>query len=82
MENVRVNQQGEIIVPQVFTEEIGFKKGDEIQLLKRNGYFIIKPASIDPWKELQNLMEGEAEKVGWKTDEDVVKFIKELRREK
>jgi len=82
MRNVRVNEHGQIIVPQMFTEEIGFRKGEEIQLLKRNGYFIAKPASIDPWKELQKLMEGEAEKVGWKTDEDVVQFIKELRKEK
>jgi len=82
MENVRVNEQGQIIVPQMFTEELGFRKGEDIQLLKRNGYFIAKPASIDPWKELQKLMEGEAEKVGWKTDEDVVQFIKELRKEK
>ena len=82
MENVRVNEQGQLIVPQMFTEELGFRKGEEIQLLKRNGYFIAKPASIDPWKELQKLMEGEAERVGWKTDEDVVQFIKELRKEK
>ena len=81
MESVRVNEQGQIIVPQMFTEEIGLRKGEKIQLLKRNGYFIAKPASIDPWKELQKLMEGEAEKVGWETDEDVVQFIKELRKE-
>jgi len=81
MESVRVNEQGQIIVPQMFTEEIGLRKGEEIQLLKRNGYFIAKPTSIDPWKELQKLMEGEAERVGWNTDEDVVQFIKELRKE-
>jgi hypothetical protein len=32
-------------------------------------------------EELQKAMEGEAERVGWKSEEDVVEYCKEIRRE-
>ena len=82
VESVKVNDQGQIVVPKVITEEFGFKKGDEIILLKKKGYFILKPALLDPWKEIQKIMDGEAEKVGWYNEDDVLVYMKERRKKR
>ena len=79
MESVRVDEQGQIVLPCGITEEFGFKKGEEIIVLKKKGYFILKPLSLDPWKEIQNIMDGEAEKIGWSSEDDVLAFMKKNR---
>jgi DNA-binding transcriptional regulator YhcF (GntR family) len=38
-------------------------------------------SSAEALKELQKSFAGEAERVGWKTEEDVVNYCKEIRRE-
>ena len=76
MESVIVNEKGQIVLPSVIAEEFGFKQGDEVQVLRKKGYFILKPASLDPWKEIQNIMDGEAEKIGWNSEDDVLLYMK------
>ena len=82
MLNVRVNESGQINIPSTVTEVMGIRKGEELVVLKRNGYFILTPTSTDPLDKIRKVCEGLAEKVGWETDEDIVDFMRELRKER
>ena len=82
MESVKVNDNGQITIPNSITESLGIAKGEEFRLIKKNKYYIMMPSDYDPLTEIQNLMEGEAEKVGWKSEEDIIEFMRELRRER
>jgi bifunctional DNA-binding transcriptional regulator/antitoxin component of YhaV-PrlF toxin-antitoxin module len=82
MESLRVNEYGEINIPQRITEMLGAKKGEELLLLKRNGYFIVSSASIDPLDKIRKACEGLATQAGWESDDDIVDFMRELRKER
>ena len=82
MQSIRVNDSGQINIPSVVTEMMGIEKGEELVVLKRNGYFIVTPSSTDPLDKIRKVCEGLAEKAGWETDEDIVDFMRELRKER
>ena len=82
MLNVRVNDIGQINIPSAVTEMMGIGKCEELVVLKRNGYFIVTPTSTDPLDKIRKACEGLAEEAGWKTDEDIVNYMRELRKER
>ena len=81
MDSLKVNKKGQIIVPQFVIEEVGLKEGEEVKILKRNGYFIMKPTSLDPLKEMQKQCVNLAEESGWETEEDIIQYCKQVRKE-
>ena len=81
MQSVRVNDSGQITIPPVLMEELGIEKGKEIRIIKKDGYFVVFPISNNPLKEMQKICEGLAEEAGWKTEEDILKYCKEIRKE-
>ena len=82
MDSVKVNDNGQITIPNSITKSLGITKGEEFRFIKKNKYFIMVPSDYDPLTEIQNIMDGEAEKVGWKTEDDVIDFMRELRKER
>jgi len=81
MEFEVVNSGGQLTIPFEIMQKMGIADGDKLYFLNRNGTLVIKPANYDPLKSLQDLMEGEAEKVGLSTEEDINRFMKEVRKE-
>ena len=62
-------------------EKMGIESGGEVYFYEEGGRFVIHNSDRDPLDVIQEAFRGEAEKVGWKTEEDVVNYIKELRKE-
>jgi hypothetical protein len=61
------------------------KKGDKILIFEEDGkYFFQNSASIalKALENFQNSMKGEAEKAGFNDPDDVVQYIKSLRKER
>ena len=81
MEIVRVNEQCQIVLPLDVMKKMGIDKGEEFKIIKRDNHFIMMPITIDPLKEMQKICSGLAEEMGWETEEDVVKYCKEIRKE-
>jgi len=81
MLNIRVNDSGQITIPPSITAELGIVRGEEFSLIKRDNYYIMMPLALDPLQALQTIMEGEAEKVGWESEDDVIEYMKEVRKE-
>ena len=83
MEIAKVTSKGQITIPRDIRTKMNIKRGDKIVFFEDNGkYFLQKSASIavKALKDLQDLMKGEAEKAGFNDPDDVVKYIKSLRK--
>ena len=85
MEIARVTSKGQITIPRDIRVKMNIKKGDKILFFEDNGkYFLQNSASIalKALEDFQNIMKGEAEKAGFNNPDDVVKYIKSLRKKK
>jgi len=85
MEVARVTSKGQITIPRDIRVKMNIKMGDKIIFFENNGvYFFQNSASIGikALEDFQNLMDGEAEKAGFNDPDDVVEYIKTLRKER
>ena len=80
MECAVVSSKGQITIPLEVMQKLGISKGDKVFFISKNGRIIIKPENYNPLKALQITMKGEAERIGWKTEDDVNDFCKEIRK--
>ena len=81
IENVRVTPKGQVIIPRHICEKLKLSEGDNVDLVYEGGKLTIEPPLIAALHEFQKGMEGEAEKAGLHSDDDVVNLIMEMRRE-
>ena len=80
MEVARITSKGQVTIPRDIRVKMDLKKGDKILFFEENGkYFLQNSASI-ALKNIQDIMKGEAEKVGFNDPDDVVKYIKSRRK--
>ena len=80
-ENTRISPDGQITIPKNIREVLGVSNGDRITFVVDGNNVIIANSFAYALRKFQKEMEGEAERVGWKSEEDVVAFIKEIRSE-
>ena len=81
MNLARITAKGQITIPIEIRKDLGVKEGDKVAFIKSsNGIMLVNSNKI-AWENLQKAMEGEAERVGFKSEEDVVQYCKEIRQE-
>jgi len=80
MEVAKITSKGQVTIPRDIRLKMNLKKGDKIVFFEEDGkYFLQNSASI-ALNELQEIMKGEAERVGFNDPDDVVKYIKTRRK--
>jgi antitoxin PrlF len=79
MELSRISSKGQVTIPIDIRKKLSLKEGDKVLFMEEAGKVFIANASA--LKKIQTAMEGEAEKVGLKTEQDVVDFVKSIRQE-
>lgn len=82
MELAKVTSKGQITIPKSIRDMLKVKEGSKILFFKQGDEVIIKNAAMISLEKIQKEFEGEAERLGLKTEEDVVKMIKEFRKGK
>lgn len=82
MEIARVTSKGQITIPKRIRDALGLKEGSQVVFLKKDDEIVVKSPVMLALEELQEAFKGEAERLGLKTEEDVVNMIKEFRKEK
>ena len=82
MELAKVTSKGQITIPKEIRDKLKLKEGSKILFFQRGDEIIIKNASMIALEKIQKEFEGEAERLGLETEEDVVKLIKEFRKER
>jgi len=80
MELAKVTSKGQITIPLTIRNLLGLKTGDKVFFEEYRGKVYIRNASHITLSNVQDQMQGEAEKAGFQTEEDVITYIKELRK--
>ena len=81
VDNAKVMAKGQITLPKDIRDALGVKTGDRVTLISQNNQVIMMNSAVYAMKMLQSSMEGEAEKVGLRSDGDVVNLIRKMRFE-
>ena len=79
VDNAKVMAKGQITLPKDIREALGVQTGDRVTLIRNNDQVIMMNSAVYAMKMLQTAMEGEAEKAGLNSDDDVIKMIMEMR---
>ncbi|MBP5451752.1 MAG: AbrB/MazE/SpoVT family DNA-binding domain-containing protein [Treponema sp.] len=82
MELAKVTSKGQITIPIMIRNKLQLKTGDKVFFEENRGKIYITNASQITLSTVQAQMQGEAEKAGFQTEDDVVAYIKELRKAK
>jgi len=81
IDNVRIMPKGQIIIPKEILQHLCIDVGDRLTMVCEENRLVLMNPTVFALKEFQNAMEGEAEKAGLTTEEDVIKLCAEVRAE-
>ena len=81
MNMARISSKGQVTIPVDVRRKLGLREGDKVVFAQQGDQIVIFNSNQMAWTELQTAFAGEAERVGWQSEEDVVGFCKGIRRE-
>lgn len=81
MELAKITTKGQITLPVEIRKKLGVRNGDKVVFIEENGRIIVENAAMLALKNVQNAFAGEAERLGLESEQDVVKLVKDVRRE-
>ena len=82
MELAKVTSKGQITIPKEIRDILKVKEGSKIIFFEKGGEIVIKNAAMIALEKIQEDFKGEAKRLELETEEDVVKLIKEFRKER
>lgn len=82
MELAKVTSKGQITIPKSIREMLKVKEGSKILFFKQGDEIVIKNAAMISLEKIQKEFEGEAQRLGLQTEEDVVNLIKQFRKKR
>lgn len=80
MELAKVTTKGQITIPKSIRDLLNLKEGSKIVFIQKGSDVVIKNSAMLALEKIQDSFEGEADRLGLETEEDVVKMIKEYRK--
>ena len=81
MELAKLTSKGQLTVPVAIRKKLRLKEGDKVVFLADDEGIRIGNASLLALEKAQIAFAGEAERLGLKTEQDVVDMVKEVRKE-
>jgi AbrB family looped-hinge helix DNA binding protein len=81
IDNAKVMSKGQVTIPKEIRNMLKITEGDRVTFICENDYAIVMNANIYAIKTLQKAMEGEAEKAGLTSEEDIIALCREVRAE-
>ena len=79
-DNISTNQDGKIIIPGEIQKLLGLSDGGRVMFITDGEEVRIVNPATRAFSELQEAMKGAAEEAGWTSDDDVVDYIMDMRR--
>lgn len=80
MELAKVTTKGQVTIPKSIREMLDLKEGSKIIFIQKGDDIVIQNSAMVAFEKIQKEFDGEAERLGLETEEDVVKLIKEFRK--
>ena len=81
MDIARISSKGQMTVPISVRKALNLKSGDKVIILEENGRYYIENAAMLAFNRVEDAFSGEAEKAGFKTEEELQKYAEEIRKE-
>lgn len=81
MELARVSSKGQITIPIEIRKKLNLKEGDKVLFVEEGDNIFVLNASLVALKEIQQNMNGEAEKQDLKSKDDVNQYTEKIREE-
>lgn len=82
MDLAKVTSKGQITIPVDIRRKLGVKEGDKVLFMEDRGRIFVMNSSMAALRKAQEAFAGEAERLGLKDEDDVIRMIAELREEK
>lgn len=82
MELAKVTTKGQITIPKAIRDLLDLKEGSKVIFIQKGNDIVIQNSAMVALEKIQTAFEGEAERLGLKTEDDVVKLVKEFRKER
>ncbi|MGP1565222.1 MAG: AbrB/MazE/SpoVT family DNA-binding domain-containing protein [Treponema sp.] len=80
MELAKLTSKGQITIPLAIRRQLQLEAGDKVFFEESKGRVYITNASQITLTDVQTQMQGEAQKAGFQSEDDVTAYIKELRK--
>ena len=81
MELAKVTTKGQVTIPITIRKRLGIKDGDKLLFVdKPEGVIMLNPTMM-AFEKIGRAFEGEAQRLGLETEDDIVEMIKEIRRD-
>lgn len=80
MELAKVTTKGQITIPKSIRELLDLKEGSKIIFIQKGKDIVIQNSAMLALEKIQKAFDGESERLGLETEDDVVEMIKEFRK--
>jgi len=81
MEVAKITSRGQITIPIDIRKKLGVKEGDKVVFIEDNGRIFVANAAKIAFANMRSAFFGEAERLGLRTEQDIVALIDEIREE-
>lgn len=81
VDNAKVMAKGQVTIPKDIRKVLGVASGDRITFIVEGNTVRIVNSAVYAMQILQKEMDGEAQRAGLTSDDDVMALVKELRNE-
>lgn len=81
VDNAKVMAKGQITIPKDIRAILGISNGDRVTFVVEGNTVRLVNSAVYAMQVLQSQMEGEAEKAGLTSEEDIMELVKEVRTE-
>ena len=82
MELAKITSKGQVTIPRDVRKKMDLKTGDKILFFEDNGKIFLQNSNSVVLTDFQKAMEGAAIEAGFNNPDDVVDYIKQLRKTK
>ncbi len=79
VDNAKVMSKGQITIPKDVREVLGVTRGDRVSFIVEGKNVRLVNSAVYAMQMLQSEMQGEAERTGLVSEDDVMALVKELR---
>lgn len=81
MELAKVMSKGQVTIPISIRKKLNLKEGDKVIFIEKDGNIIVVNSTMVALQKIQSAFEGEAERIGLLSEDDVVDLVNEVRKE-
>lgn len=81
MEIARMTEGGQIVLPVSVRRRLNLKGGDKVAIVEEDGRLCLMNAGLAAYKQVVRAFEGEAEKAGFHSEEELMEYMREIRKE-